>query len=184
MPRPKTKADLLTASETEFSKLTALLDSMSDSELEAEFAVGPGFDGKEAHWTRDKNVRDVLAHLREWHRLLLTWVAANQATPTPATPIPFLPAPYNWRTYGGLNEELWSKSQAVPLAEARRSLEESHAEVMALIATFDDDALFTKGALAWTGTSTLGSYCVSATSSHYVWASKKIRLHKKLLAKK
>ncbi|MGO3678157.1 MAG: ClbS/DfsB family four-helix bundle protein, partial [Microbacteriaceae bacterium] len=29
----------------------------------------------------------------------------------------------------------------------------------------------------WTGTTSLGSYCVSATSSHYDWAIKKIRAH-------
>ena len=41
MPRPKTKDDLLIAAK------------------------------KEAHWSRDKNVRDVLIHLYEWHQLML-----------------------------------------------------------------------------------------------------------------
>lgn len=48
---------------------------------------------------------------------------------------------------------------------------------MALIETFSNDELFAKGAFDWTGTSTLGAYCVSATSSHYDWAMKKIKLH-------
>jgi hypothetical protein len=29
----------------------------------------------------------------------------------------------------------------------------------------------------WTGTTSLGSYCVSASSSHYDWAMKKIKNH-------
>ncbi|MFC2579722.1 MAG: ClbS/DfsB family four-helix bundle protein, partial [Bacteroidota bacterium] len=33
------------------------------------------------------------------------------------------------------------------------------------------------GVFDWTGTSTLGAYCVSATASHYDWAIKKIKVH-------
>ena len=37
---------------------------------------------------------------------------------------------------------------------------------------------------AWTGTTSLGSYCVSATASHYDWALKKIKKHQKTLKEK
>jgi len=40
-----------------------------------------------------------------------------------------------------------------------------------------DDELFQKKHFSWTGTSTLGSYCVSVTASHYDWAMKKIKQH-------
>ncbi|WP_373775451.1 ClbS/DfsB family four-helix bundle protein, partial [Porphyromonas loveana] len=90
---------------------------------------------------------------------------------------PFLPEPYNWKTYLMMNVEFWKKHQSTPLAEAKAKLKESHQEVMALIEKFSNDELFAKGAFDWTGTSTLGAYCVSATSSHYDWAMKKIKLH-------
>ena len=50
---------------------------------------------------------------------------------------------------------------------------------MELIEVFSDEELFTKRFFSWTGTTTLGSYCVSATSSHYDWAIKKLKQVKK-----
>ena len=47
---------------------------------------------------------------------------------------------------------------------------------MELIAVFSDNDLFNKGIFDWTGISTLGSYSVSATSTHYGWAIKKIKV--------
>jgi hypothetical protein len=41
------------------------------------------------------------------------------------------------------------------------------------------EELFAKKAFSWTGTTTLGAYCVSATSSHYDWAIKKLKNHLK-----
>ncbi|MFC1239685.1 ClbS/DfsB family four-helix bundle protein [Treponema vincentii] len=41
--------------------------------------------------------------------------------------------------------------------------------------TFSNEELFTKKVFDWTGTTSLGSYCVSATSSHYDWATKDIK---------
>ncbi|MDR0406186.1 MAG: ClbS/DfsB family four-helix bundle protein [Clostridiales bacterium] len=38
-------------------------------------------------------------------------------------------------------------------------------------------AVVTRGQFSWAGTSTVGSYCVSATASHYGWAMKKIKRH-------
>lgn len=50
-----------------------------------------------------------------------------------------------------------------------------------LAASFDFsiEDLFDKGRFDWTGTTTLGSYFVSATSSHYDWALKKLRAHRR-----
>jgi len=119
----------------------------------------------------------VLAHLYEWHRLLLDWVESNRNGERK----PFLPAPYNWKTYPMMNIGFWKKHQATPLEEAKIKLRESHKDVMALIGTFSNDELFAKGIFDWTGGSTLGSYCVSATASHYDWAIKKVRSHIKSL---
>ena len=54
-------------------------------------------------------------------------------------------------------------------------LKKTHKEVMKLIDTFSNDELFSKKHFEWTGTTTLGSYCVSATSSHYDWAINDIK---------
>ena len=57
MARPTTKEDLLQASQCNFEKLFDLITSMTREEQEMTFA----FDD------RDRNIRDVLIHLYEWH---------------------------------------------------------------------------------------------------------------------
>ena len=124
-------------------------------------------------WARNKNLRDILIHLYEWHQLLLNWIKSNQGGERK----PFLPEPYNWKTYPEMNVGFWKKHQSTPLVEAKKMVRESHQDVMTIIETLSNDELFAKGALEWTGSSPLGSYCVSATASHYDWAMKKIKVH-------
>ena len=163
MARATTKTDLLTAASERFDKLWKLIDSMTEKQQNASFAFED----------RDGNVRDVLIHLYEWHRLLSNCITANRN----GEQKPFLPAPYNWKTYPTMNVEFWKKHQTTPLTDAKKMLNASHAEVMGLIETFSNDELFAKQQFPWTGTTTLGSYCVSATASHYDWAMKKIKKH-------
>jgi hypothetical protein len=165
MSRPTTKADLLTAIDGQFCKLWKLIDSMTEQEQIDTFK----FDD------RDRNIRDVLIHLYEWHQLLLNWANANRE----GVQKPFLPEPYNWRTYPAMNIEFLKKHQQTAYGDSKKMLKDSHCEVMTLIETFSDRELFTKKYFAWTGTSSLGAYCVSATSSHYEWAIKKIKRHVK-----
>ena len=163
MARPTTKQDLITVANGEFEKLWKLIDSLPEEKQNATFTFED----------RDRNIRDVLVHLYEWHQLLLKWVDSNKK----GKAANFLPEPYNWKTYPQMNVEFWKKHQATPLAEAKSTLKESHAEVIKLIDAFIDEELFTKKHFPWTGTTSLGSYCVSATSSHYDWAMKKIKQH-------
>ena len=65
------------------------------------------------------------------------------------------------------------------LEDAIDMLNKSHKEILALAETLADEELFSKGVYKWTGGSTLGSYFVSATLSHYDWAIKKLKAHKK-----
>ena len=161
MPRPTTKADLIQAANEQFAKLWTLIGEMSDEEKSADIVPNE----------RDKNVRDVLVHLYEWHCLLLHWIRSN----TNGNPAPFLPAPYNWKTYPQMNVAFWEKHQNTSYTDAETMLKKTHKEVMAIIETFSNEALFSKGTFDWTGTTTLGSYCVSATSSHYDWAIKDMK---------
>lgn len=165
MARPTTKQDLIIASNNQFEKLWLLIDSMSAEKQIEVFS----FDD------RDKNLRDVLVHLYEWHQLFLKWVHSNQT----GRMINFLPEPYNWKTYPEMNVMLWKKHQVTPLEKAVALFKQSHVDVMDLIEKFSDEELFTKRYFSWTGTTNLGSYAVSATSSHYVWAIKKLKQHVK-----
>lgn len=65
-----------------------------------------------------------------------------------------------------MNVEFWEKHQETTLLNSIEMLKESHKSVMKIIDDFSNDELFAKGSFSWTGTSTLGSYCVSATFHH------------------
>ena len=173
MGRPKTKAELLSAAGENYGKQNELIASLSEKELSTPFDFSEDPKKTEAHWKRDKNLRDLLVHLYEWQRLLLIWVDANLSGEAK----PFLPEPYNWKTYGDMNVELWKKHQSTSLEDAKEMLEKSHAEVIALVEKFSDEELFTKGVYKWVGGTTLGSYFISCTSSHYDWAMKKLKAH-------
>ena len=162
MPRPQTKSELMTAANEKFAQLWRLIDTMQAPQEET-------FSFED----RDKNVRDILVHLYEWHTLFLQWVAHNRN----GDPQPFLPAPYNWRTYPQMNVMFWEKHQNTPYETAKEWICDSHRQVVEVMDTFSNEQLFTKKLFPWTGTSHLGSYGISVTSAHYDWATKKIKKH-------
>ena len=175
MSRPTTKSDLIMAAEENYKKLNSLISNLTEDELSTPFDFTKDDKKKEAHWRRDQNLRDVLIHLYEWHQLILNWVNANQN----GEPKPFIPSPYNWKTYGEMNMEFWEKHQNTSLLESKEMLNKSHQEVMSLATSLTNEELFSKHVFKWVGGSTLGSYFVSATSSHYDWAIKKLKSHQK-----
>ncbi len=177
MARPQTKDELIAASDAQLDKLMDLLGSLPPADREADFP--PAFTGRgpEAHWQRDKNCKDVVIHLYEWQRLWLSWVTANMDGRSQ----PFLPRPYTWSSYAGMNEELRDQHLSTSYSEAVELLRASHGDVMARLQTLSNEELFTKKYFSFTGSTSLGSYAASATSSHYEWAIKKIRQYKRSL---
>ena len=180
MPRPTTKDELLESAQLNFEKLWQLVESMPAEALNTDFDFSDDLKKKEAHWSRDKNLRDILIHLYEWHQLLIKWIKANLA----GNQSSFIPEPYTWKTYGEMNVEFWKKHQNTTLKSATGMVKESHEAVLALVQSFTNEQLFTKQFFDWTGTTSLGSYCISAMPSHYDWAMKKLRAHRKKLATK
>jgi hypothetical protein len=170
MPRPTNKTELLELAEINLNKLLDFIEALPD-EMKNRY-----YENDELN-DRDKTIADIICHLYEWHQLLLNWVNANRK----GKEIPFLPAPYNWKTYPEMNVELWKKHQHTSLADAKKMFAKSHKDVMTLIETFSDDELFTKKAFSWTGTTSLGAYFVSATSSHYDWALMTIKPLRKII---
>ncbi len=179
MGRPITKTDLLTTAAANYKKLNTLVSGLTEKELSIFFDFSHDEKKKEAHWKKDKNLRDIFIHLYEWHQLLLNWVYSNQN----GNYKPFLPEPYNWKTYGDMNVEFLDKHQSTLLEDAKSMFQKSHDEVIKLAETFSNEELFSKGVYKWIGGSTLGSYFVSVTASHYDWAMKKLKAHRKNCAK-
>lgn len=180
MPRPQTKADLLEAANKNYNDLIKLIDSMTEAELNTPFDFSGDVKKKEAHWKRDKNLRDVLVHLHEWHNLNLKWVEDNQK----GIARPFLMEGYNWKTYGDMNRVFWKNCQEISLKDAMEQFKASHKKMMKMIESMTNEELFSKGEYDWTGGNAIGAYCTSTTSSHYEWAMKKIKAHRKMLQTK
>ncbi|MDO7977041.1 ClbS/DfsB family four-helix bundle protein [Oceanotoga teriensis] len=164
MSRPTTKPDLIEAANERFSKLWSLIDTMTEEEQNSLFLFED----------RDKNLRDVLVHLYEWHQMVNRWHRIG----TIEGGIPEVPGKgYTWRTLPDLNLEIWKKYQDVSLDSSKKMLKESHKMILDLIESHTNDELFSKKVYKWTKSTTLGAYFVSATSSHYDWAMKKIKKH-------
>ena len=60
MPRPRTKEDLMIAEKENYDKLNVLIAKLSDEELNTPLDFSSDEKKKEAHWKRDKNLRDIL----------------------------------------------------------------------------------------------------------------------------
>ena len=78
-------------------------------------------------------------------------------------------------TRSALNEAIWLRTRDDTWEEVLARLADSHDRIRTVIAGYDDGALFEKRCWAWTGSTSVGSYAVSATTSHYDWAAKLIR---------
>lgn len=165
MPRPKTKTELLHLADENYKKLLGFVDQLPSGEQEAEFPEG----------TMNRNISDVLAHLHHWHLMMLDWYKVGMSGGKPEMPA----KGYTWKTTPDLNRKIWEDYRHMPLSKARKSFEKSHAEVMKLIEKHSNEELFEKKRYKWTGSTSLGAYLISATSSHYDWALKLIRKAKK-----
>jgi hypothetical protein len=117
------------------------------------------------------SVKDILAHLDAWDRMWLRWEQAGaQGQPTP------MPAEgFTWTQTPALNERIHADTSGAQWDEVCDRLRDSHSRIMSRLSGYSDEDLFAKKRYRWTGTTSVGSYAVSATSSHYAWASDLVR---------
>ena len=167
MPRPKTKEELLRQGSENFEKILSFLETLSEEELHGTFP----FD------SRDRNIRDILAHLHHWHLMMMDWHKVGMTGEKPNMPA----KGYTWKTTADLNQVIWGKYQETNYEEVVKLLNESFSQLQAIIKSHSDEELFEKKRYKWTGTTSMGSYLVSASSSHYDWAMKLFRKYKKSL---
>ena len=167
MPRPTSKDELLQACDDSYPKLIEVVGRFSQAELRGEFPF--------EH--RDRNVRDVVAHLYEWHRLMLGWYKSGMAGNKPEMPA----KGYTWQTTRDLNAALWKKHQKTTLNTILNRVDQTHSRLQELMSAHTNEELFQKCHYEWTGSTSLGSYLTSATSSHYNWATKLLRKYRRAL---
>ncbi|NER14349.1 ClbS/DfsB family four-helix bundle protein [Leptobacterium flavescens] len=161
MPRPGNKEELIEASRGNFEKLNTLIDSYSSEELEKEFPEG----------TLNRNIRDMLAHLHHWHLMLMEWYETGMKGVKPEMPA----KGYSWKTLPELNKKIQEKYRHEPIHKVREMLGDSFYRTQEIITSHTNEELFEKKRYIWTGSTSLGAYLISNTSSHYNWAFNLIR---------
>jgi hypothetical protein len=166
MSRPTTRGELLERAGREFEQLFDAAEA-----IEPERRSGP------SDYPRG-SVKDMLAHLDAWHRMFLEWERVGRTGE-----IAEMPAPgHTWKTTPALNREIHERHADDPWAAVLDGLRASHAQVVQVIAAYSDDELFEKRRYRWTGSTSVGSYAVSATTSHYDWALKHLNRSRKAWA--
>ena len=161
MARPKTKKELLDMSKQNFDKLFDFILVMDKDEQNRDFPPV----------TMNRNIKDVLMHLHHWHLMFLDWYKTGMSGQKPEMPA----KGFTWKTTPELNKRIWEKYKQTSLDNAKECLKSSFKEVRKIIESHSDEELFEKKRYNWTGSTSLGSYLVSATSSHYDWALKLIK---------
>lgn len=172
MENKQKKEDIIANANAHLEQLFMKLTVCNDI-AEAQFKFKPEDMGDEAHWKRDKNMRDVLMHLYEWNRLFVLWINANRN----GERRPLMPEPYDWSNYDGFNVEIFNKYQDVEYAQACVLLRESNSEILELINNLSTDELFVDDYFSWNENGALGYICASTTADHYDWAMDKLEKH-------
>lgn len=161
MPRPKTKKELLTLSHNRYSRLLDFIASFNEIDRNKEFPIG----------YLNRNSTDVLAHLHHWHLMVLNWYTEGMSGKKPNMPA----KGYTWKTVPQLNRTIWEKYKDVNYSNVKKLLDSSYSDMQSLIEKHTYEELFEKKRYKWTGSTSMGAYLISATSSHYDWAYKLIK---------
>jgi hypothetical protein len=159
MSRPTTRTELLERMTTEFADLMADAD-----QIQPERRTGP------SDYPRG-SVKDMLAHLDAWQRMFLEWERVGRTGAVAEMPAPG----HTWKTTPALNMEIHERCVGDSWEDVVAGLRESHGQVREVVASYAAGELFEKKRYKWTGSTSVGSYAVSATTSHYEWAANHLR---------
>ena len=128
MSRPTTRIELLERADIEFQALMEAAEA-----IEPERRLGP------SDYPRG-SVKDMLAHLDAWHRMLLEWERVGRTGEVAEMPAPG----FTWKTTPELNMVIHERHVDDSWDEVVANLLESHAQVVEVIASYRDDELFEK----------------------------------------
>ncbi len=161
MSRPVHKDDLMLESEKTYHELMQFIDTLPESVKTQAFPPG----------TLNRDIRDVLGHLHQWHHMMLDWYQQGMKGLKPVMPA----EGYSWKDTPKLNATIQQRYHSMPLKDVRKLFMATHKKVHGLIIKHNQEELFVKKYYPWTGSTSLGAYLISATSSHYSWALKLIK---------
>lgn len=163
MSHPTTKTQLVQKAEEEFSNLLKEIETVSNEKCNKTQICGV--------WT----IKDIIAHLYEWHNMLLGWYKLGMEGKKPQMPAPG----YSWKDTPKLNQHIYEKYKNSDLQSMISALKSTHNEVLHLAKKHTDTELFTKKKYAWTASTSMSVYFNANTASHYRWAKDIIKKSRK-----
>ena len=132
-PEPKTKQEILDLIRDERGRLQAVLEPLSEAQMRA-----PVFEGR-------RSVKDILAHIAAWERMMIQWIRETYAGVIPQRPAPGL----TWDDLDKLNEQIYQENQdrslSVILAQADLACEGALSAVRGM----SDQDLFDGARFEW-----------------------------------
>lgn len=122
-------------------------------------------------WGDGWTIKDLLAHLDEWHRMFLRWHRDGVAGRSPAMPA----EGYKWNELRELNRVIREKRKIASWKRVLTAFEGSYAEVLSLAEGLSERQLLSPGHFAWTKKYTVTTYLGANTASHYRFAIKTLK---------
>ncbi len=160
MTKYRSKTELMKAIQVEHHRLDNLLNAIPKEDMLRKGVVG------------DWSIKDVLAHLTAWERLLLDWYKAGFKGRNPSLPNP---VGMSKKAIDALNKEIFKQNREVTLADVWKNYRDNYLQVLATLEVIREKDMFMPGRYAWTGKFTLADYIAGNTCNHYLWAKTKIR---------
>lgn len=145
------KAELLNDIRHEYARVTGLVGQLGEDELTAPGVVG------------DWSVKDILAHLTAWNRLLPGWLEAARIGATPIIPS----EGYSWRDLDKLNEAIYKANKDKDWNKVLADFRDSYARVQQEVEALSDDELTDATRFKWMHDMPLTSLIAADTSKHY-----------------
>ena len=158
--RYTSKRDLVDRIQQEYRELCLRLDRIPESR-----AYAPGV------WGDGWNVRDLIAHLAEWQRMLLGWYDGGRDGGMPAMPA----RGYKWSETPALNRVIQERFTNSSIDEVRADLDDGYRRILSLAEALSQTRLLKPGQFRWTGTTSLAAYIGANSASHYRFAIRVIR---------
>ncbi len=145
------KAELLDDIRREHERLEKLVAQLGEDQLAAPGVVG------------DWSVKDILAHITAWDRLLPGWLEAAHIGAHPKLPS----EGYTWADEDKLNEAIYLQHKDEPLDKALADFRASFALVQREVEALSDEQLTDPQLYQWMHGKPLFSLIAADTSEHY-----------------
>jgi hypothetical protein len=148
---PKTKQEVLDLIQDGWQLLEATLGKLSDAQKRA-----AGLDG-------ERSVKDILAHITAWERLMLQWLKESYAGLTPQRPAPGM----TWDDLDRLNEQIYLENKERGLAEIQAAYKSAYSHCVQAVQEMAEDDLFDGNRFAWRDGDPIWHMVAANTWWHY-----------------